>query len=1542
MLIIGPGSSLTIRAHLPTVLDRLRGLVQGQPLDDAAVNQDERRALSVVAHHATRAWQVALGELPADDDIRQLLSLIRIQVLDVDDGGAEEYEAKDRLRNAVLHDPEQADTAWTWLITACAHLAARRSGTGRPALQQFLLHVGIDLQAPRSYRDDIERLRAHSQTTLDRLAHLARMQIGATEVKIQRHSTEELRRAAEEDALLVVGVPGAGKSGALHDLVQELRDEGRDVVLLAVDHLVAHSLGDLRQELGINHDFTEILANWPGTTSAFLVIDALDAARAEPAVRTIRDLIRLIVGQQGRWHVVASIRKFDLRYSQELKQLFAGDPPTTHEAFADPEFHSIRHLNVPQLSDEELAQIGHQSPELRQLIDGAPQELCELLRIPFNLRLMAELLGAGIAPADLTPIRTQLELLDRYWSYRVIRSDGQGDAREGVLRRVCEEMVKARALRVDRSYVAEPTLSALLTDLLSTHILTEWQPAEALAPDRYVLTFSHHVLFDYAVERLLLRGTPEALVKRLTDDPELVIVVRPSLVLRFQHLWTADPRRVQFWHLVFQIVRAESIREIGKLIGPAVGAERADTLFDLEPLCAAIESTSQTTASAAEQALRHLIGALLAATPAERSLIGPEAGPWCDLLERVSRHLRVKVADTVCWLLSALCEHPEAFTSAQRASAGKTARRLLEFAWARALREQSLVMPALQAVCRTFDSEPMASAILLRRSLAQAHLANYGFEEMPWLAREVKRLIPLDPVLVEEIYRAVFAHREPSEERTLIGHSQILRFSSNRRQDYEMAYFVLAEAFPEFLVHAPRRATSALVAVMESYVTHHYMQRFGEGIEESFPFGDQEARFCPDYSVSWDASGAYGHEDPLKMLNVFEEHIERLAAQEDSMGEIHELIEVLAQENRRAIFWRRLLFLGTRFPHTLGREILPLARAVPVLTGIDTTAPAGEFLKAVFPGLLPDERERIEQTLLSIPDAYPMDRREGGEHIRNRLLGCLADTDLATDEARHLLMVLQAINAVPPNEPLVQFGEVTSLPFGEEEYLAYEGVQVNEEANRNIRNLEQPVQEFADKHLNSVPTLEEVSAVFPALQVLRTAISHADTAGVHPKQQAYALDSLARACSRIVRMEDFSCEESVGAFIQAVLLNASGHPDPVHNPEYDVHFDKSPSWGSPAVRVETARGLLLLARHTTCATPEVLQAIEHLSIDPVPAVRYQIAIHLNVLYRTAPELMWRLIERLCHGESSRGVLQGLLSGPLGRLAGAHLEQVASLVKATFDRVQGGEGANEVRKLCIDIFTELYIWRDHDMCRNIVLGLMTEQVTSPDDTRNVLSHLRGPLTHGPVDPPDPQQDAIRQRAIDLITRFLHTAKDSLHHMETAYAHVPFNDWPEIEQKNAQSLTQLIDYIGREIYFASGAYGTERHGRTDAQRPFTREEQARFYHEAGHILDALADVGLPSLAHHLLETLEVFIPSDPEGVFLRIGRVIRGGQKGGFQYESLAANLMVRLVEQYLAEYRVILRENEECRRTLLEVLDAFVQVGWPSARRLTYRLEEIFR
>lgn len=1538
VLVTSPNSSKPVRLHLPAVLGRSQHLRQDQPLENAAKNGDERRVHAIVRAHVARSWRNALGTGPSDDELRQLLSLLRVQVLDLDAGGDAEREAKTLLRNAVLRDPDEADTAWALLVSLCADFAAQRSGADRSGFQRALLNARLELRAARSYRSDIEKLRECSATTSNTLAHFAQVRAGAATIKIQRQSTEALTQAAEEKSILVVGEPGAGKSGALYDLVKAFMEGGRDSVFLAVDRLAARSLAELRAELGLDHELPQVLDNWPGVHPAFLVIDALDAARGDPAATMIRDLIRQVVQKSGRWHVVASIRKFDLRYGVEIRDLFAGPPPTE---FRDAEFTGVRHLNVPRLSDDELSQIASQSAELDALVRSAPGELHDLLRVPFNLRLMAELLGGGVGAHELTPIRTQLELLDRYWLWRVIRADSQGDARESILRNACEEMVEARALRLNRSTLAQLGNSPQLDDLLSNQVLVEWQPSPQVPPDRYVLAFSHHVLFDYAVARLLLRGTPEALVSRLVNDPELAVVVRPSLLLHFRHVWTVDRSRRPFWHLALRIIRADGIPEIGKLIGPSVAAELAHALPDLDPLCTALDDSSPENHTAAEQALRHLVGALLAGAPGEVSLVGAGAGPWCHLLERVSRSLRSHAAYTVRSLLSSLCERPEEFTPDQRNATGHTARRLLEFAWSQARRDGWLAIHALQCVCRTFESDPSASAGLIRRCLEPRHLSQYGFEEMPWLAREVKRLIGLDPALVGEIYRAAFAYHEASAEPSPMGTGRILPLISNRRQDYEGALYELARAFPAFVERAPENATHAIITVTEAYVAQRHPPASGEEREETFDFDGGQARLRTDHSAIWDEGNMYRHDEPLKMLDAFEQYLEKLAEQPEAVETLHKLVETLISQNRLAVLWRRVLLAAARHPATLGREILSFAWAMPILTGYDTTTPAGEFLRAIFSTLSRSERERIERAILSIPEAVPADRREAGEHVRNRLLGCLTGVEPVTEEAQHLLEQLRASNAVPSNEPPVHF-EAWSAPYGEEEYLKDQGVPVEANANRKIRELERPVKEFADRHLNSTPTLEEASTQLPPLHLLHDALSRADTDGVHPRQRDHAWGCLGAACARIARTDGLSCEEGVGAFVKAILLEGSWHTEPGHDPENDSQFDEHPSWGSPAPRIEAAQGLIVLARGPTCATGEVVEAVERLSNDPVPAVRYQIARSLDAPYPTEPDLMWRIMERMCREEPSRGVLQGLLRGPLERLAGADPDRVAGLTKAIFERVREGQGAAEVRELCIGIFASLYIWRGHAQCREVVFDIATSPSAHGDEAPHLLAHLRQPVTHGPSNPADPKQDAVRQRALDLLGQLLRSACGELREIEQRHSGVPFNEWPAEDRGSAQSLARLIDHAGSEVYFASGAYDGKGQGQADEDESVTRERAERFYREAGAILDELADVGLPSVTHHLLETLEFFIPLDPRGVFLRIGRVVRAGQKGGYQYESLAADLIVRLVERYLAEHRTLLREDTDSRQRLIEILDVFVQAGWPSARRLTYRLEEIFR
>lgn len=86
--------------------------------------------------------------------------------------------------------------------------------------------------------------------------------------------------------------------------------------------------------------------------------------------------MQLVAADGGRWHVVASIRKFDLRHSHQLQDLFrvAGSTDLDTE-LRDAEFAAVRHLNVPLLSDGEFAQIREQSPQLYNLVQVAPREL---------------------------------------------------------------------------------------------------------------------------------------------------------------------------------------------------------------------------------------------------------------------------------------------------------------------------------------------------------------------------------------------------------------------------------------------------------------------------------------------------------------------------------------------------------------------------------------------------------------------------------------------------------------------------------------------------------------------------------------------------------------------------------------------------------------------------------------------------------------------------------------------------------------------------------------------------------------------------------------------------------------------------------------------------------------------------------------------------------------------------------------------------------------------------------------------------------------
>jgi hypothetical protein len=171
-------------------------------------------------------------------------------------------------------------------------------------------------------------------------------------------------------------------------------------------------------------------------------------------------------------------------------------------------------------------------------------------------------------------------------------------------------------------------------------------------------------------------------------------------------------------------------------------------------------------------------------------------------------------------------------------------------------------------------------------------------------------------------------------------------------------------------------------------------------------------------------------------------------------------------------------------------------------------------------------------------------------------------------------------------------------------------------------------------------------------------------------------------------------------------------------------------------------------------------------------------------------------------------------------------------------------------------------------------------------------------------------------------------------------ISFDAWAPDATEEMRNLIRLFESIAREIYFASGAFDLHRVRRPDEEQPPTEAQRRRFYVEVEPLLNVIAEVSYPTITYHLIELLEECISFDPRGVFLHIVSVIRHGRSGGYEAESIAADKIVELVERYLAEYRSLVQQDKECRRALMDVLSIFV--GWPQARRLIYRLDEIYR
>ncbi len=614
-----------IETHLGQVLEGARKLLPGEPLEEIAKTDGERRALAVVKGHLDRSWGAPIPE----PEFRTLLASMRIDVFRLADGGAAMLALEDLINKSVV-ESGAARNAISELYRNTARLAALGAGADRDALKRVLVDANVRLRPTPSYESDIAALKQVTKRSVAELREQAAIAlIDGEKVQLDRAVAAELNHSADAGSLLLVGDPGVGKSGLLHSLASSRLATGRAVVVLTAATLDSTSVNRLRQELALQHDVADILAGWNALEPGTLIIDALDAARGSGVSRALIDLIREVRRKAPSWVVVASIRRYDLREGVAVRPLFPVDPSSRVPVeLTEQIFGNVRHISVSSLAEDELVELAGRVPRMAALLSSATPELRRLLVNLFNFRLAYELLATGVPPDELATVRTQLGLLDRYWEQR-IAGDDQTLSREDVLRKTCVRMIERRRLRIPALDLGLSGVELTTLAELERRNVVNQEPG---AGGQQLLGFGHQILFDYAVSRLVLPYDAGELAQKLLDEPTLALVVRPSLVLLFNRLWDADSDGVAFWNAVLA-VSATTVTEVAKVVGPSVAADRARALEDLNPLLSVLASDGATR-DAAVNALRHVFGTLYARG---EDLAGERAALWSAVAEETSK-----------------------------------------------------------------------------------------------------------------------------------------------------------------------------------------------------------------------------------------------------------------------------------------------------------------------------------------------------------------------------------------------------------------------------------------------------------------------------------------------------------------------------------------------------------------------------------------------------------------------------------------------------------------------------------------------------------------------------------------------------------------------------------------------------------------------------------------------------------------------------------------------------------------------------------------
>jgi hypothetical protein len=1457
----------TIAGAMAGLVDRLRTWPEAVPLAEAATKAGERAALQTLRGHLERLWADRHGAVADEAVVRSLLRPLAIRALDLRPEGADLRALLPDLGD-LLEDPGEALGLWRELELIGQRLAAERSWIRRADLVRELETHGFHLTPVARLRRDVQRL--HDVTTGNVGSPPTNLTITTPDGQVEVSRAASGLLDASEGNVAITGDPGAGKSVILHRFAVS---QTADVVYLTHQQLRG-TAGETRAELNLDHDLHEVLTGWTGSRPGLLLLDGIDQTRGVDASSWVPGLAQRL--RATRWRIVGSIRSFDLRHGPHWQSMFSGTP--VEPGNADPELSRVAHLVVSDLTAEEIETVHAASPSMQQVFDQAGDELAGLLANPFNLNLVGELISAD---TDIAQVRSRLDLLTRFWQLRVVDAP-DGRVRQRVVQSLIVSMVATRSQQASDAQLHDSAMLTVLNDLLRDGVLRE-SPTSQWAPSRPV-GFAHPVLFDYAAAIIALGDVtvPDSVAHALDADPDLTMVLRPSLDYRLAMAWHNDPSRKSYWRLALRLAAQRSGHMLAAAAAATVAAHELRDAAELEVLelaCVAAATDAAWTVDDA-RALAFLVAAGLDTSgrnPAALDAFG-------QLLEGLAlaalNNDDIGLALLVAQLgRRAAGDHPPT-------PGTQAAHSWVQAAIAAVLvglndvndpRRANLADHGGRALAIAVTLDAVATADTIRLVIAEPALRAWGVRAVGPLIDVLPQIAARDPGLAVNLGASVWLFQDDRSQSTNMLNSQILPLISNRQQDLESVQYQVSQTFPALAAVDVVAATGLHIKIVEDPSRSRY--------------GDIESHTNqrPWVRYSDDLRYAGGHRSLPAMAKAL---VDRL---EETAPACSDAIDLLTEGLTHAEVWNRLLHrAATSESLGLANALRPALSSPSLFAHSQTWLAAGHLAARLSPALSPAEHHALEQTILAATEPGaddPDQRRNRLREQRDILLSAVTSGRTGEDPDDMLPPVLPPDDQPHHDQPAA---DMTTL--SPEERLLHE----------------------VDETLEKTSRAEDRDGASRRLMALWAQLNarHA----VEPSNRQLH-ERLLRAADHIASLPEVLPDTVIGGEILLAVETAMPQPGPPGD-QSDVKSNRHGSWSSTPETVALTAARTLLARpEWQRAHGDRLRARLRSHLDSGKWVyRFLSTDAIGLIYTEPDERLSQVESRLATEPDNHiaaalvHVLERYLhvrpcdvDGIFSRLAA--LRGSPYLVDPGQDRSGIYDTPAEAVVQCL---TTLAVRYGTPFAEATVRAWLSSPIDNATTVIVIADHL-----HGILNPADPSLRDGQRKAFDLLTL-------TVEPLQVAWA----------DPAQASNALTIADAVAQEVYRASGAFKGQEDSDSELGDPDV------FARHALPLLDGVGQVHHPAVTHHIIQTVEHLSDAQPKPALLLAMRAIT--EDSGYIPELLGVDAVLKLINRYMADHRELVLGDPECITAVRVLLERFVRVGWPQAVQMAERMDELFR